>query len=313
MFIGEMATPNRSEFVVNLVSNASTDVYPNNVISSFTTQLPGNGIHLEDTTGNGNNGSWEVALLEISYPAKFHNVVNGKYTYNSDYLRDNDNPFELEVPKGQYNTVSEILRIMAAQVKQIYTKYHDGSILTRYAWELSQYEPFEYTLDELSGVLSIKLNSRYARITLLSTDLRVILGMPYIIDPDVPHHIVTGTIVDASKWTKADYPVDIQKLHSVMIYTDIIEHQIIGDTLAPLLRVVPIITKYRGGSIFELNMVQPSLLRHTFTSPLQFKRLEKKSFHSISIDLYGENGEKIPFVGVGRCSLSLLFRYNRFV
>ena len=188
-----MTSRNNSKFVVNLVSNASTDVYPNNTISSFTTQLPDNGIHLDDNSSAGdiNNGSWEVALLEISYPMKFFNILNGQYTYNSDHLKNNSYPFYREIPKGSYTSVNEILHIMYVQIKEIYMLNFNGKTLPSEK-SLNQYKPFEYSLDEVTGVLSIKLNSFLSRITLLSPDLRVILGMPKIITPDAPAHIVLG-------------------------------------------------------------------------------------------------------------------------
>ena len=45
----------------------------------------------------------------------------------------------------------------------------------------------------------------------------------------------------------------------------------------------------------------------SFTN-LQFKKLLKNSFHSISIELRDGTGEKIPFVSVGITRVVLLFR-----
>jgi hypothetical protein len=56
--------------VVELVSNASMGVYPNNTLASFANFLP----EQIDFTG-----VWEVALSEISYPATYFNVTDGQF------------------------------------------------------------------------------------------------------------------------------------------------------------------------------------------------------------------------------------------
>ena len=45
------------------------------------------------------------------------------------------------------------------------------------------------------------------------------------------------------------YSDDILTKHSFMIYSDIIEYDIVGDTEIPLLRCIPFISKVRKGGI----------------------------------------------------------------
>ena len=42
---------------------------------------------------------------------------------------------------------------------------------------------------------------------------------------------------------------DIVRIHSLMIYTDIVEYNIVGDTKAPLLRCFPFTSKLKSGGI----------------------------------------------------------------
>ena len=63
------------EFTVNLVSNASMEIYPDNKLSTFTTQLPGHGLELPPKT---NGGYWEMALLELSFPSKLKKRDTGQ-------------------------------------------------------------------------------------------------------------------------------------------------------------------------------------------------------------------------------------------
>ena len=58
-------------FTINLISNASMQVFPANTMAQFTTLLP----HRIELAGD-----WEVAILEASWPAKVKNITNAAYT-----------------------------------------------------------------------------------------------------------------------------------------------------------------------------------------------------------------------------------------
>ena len=88
---------------------------------------------------------------------------------------------------------------------------------------------------------------------------------------------------------------DIVRIHSLMIYTDIVEYNNVGDIKAPLLRCFPFITKLNSGDIITTGQY----MNYQTFSNLQFRRLLKNFFHSIHIDLRDTSGEKIPFVSVG--------------
>ena len=57
-------------FTIELVSNASAQLFPDNTLSSFTHFLPEQ-LNLD--------GQWEVAISEISYPSMYQNVTEGKF------------------------------------------------------------------------------------------------------------------------------------------------------------------------------------------------------------------------------------------
>ena len=48
---------------------------------------------------------------------------------------------------------------------------------------------------------------------------------------------------------KPEFAYDIVRIPSLMIYTDLIEYNISGDTKAPLLRCFPFISKPKSGNI----------------------------------------------------------------
>lgn len=58
----------QNSLFLELVSNASMNVYPENKLNSFQNHLPG-AINLD--------GDWEIGLVEISFPSKVYNVDQG--------------------------------------------------------------------------------------------------------------------------------------------------------------------------------------------------------------------------------------------
>ena len=97
----------------------------------------------------------------------------------------------------------------------------------------------------------------------------------------------------------------IVRIHSLMIYSDLVEYSIVGDTKGPLRRCFPFISKVKGGDII---IKEGQYMNYQTFSNLQFRPLLKNSFHSIHIDLKGTSGEKISFVSVGITRLVLMFR-----
>ena len=106
-----------------------------------------------------------------------------------------------------------------------------------------------------------------------------------------------------------EFAYDIVRIHSLMIYTDLVEYNIVGDTKSPLLRCFPFIAKLKGGDIITTGQY----MNYQTFSNLQFRPLLKSSFHSIDIDLRDTSGEKIPCVSVGITRfVSMFIRVSNF-
>ena len=71
---------------------------------------------------------------------------------------------------------------------------------------------------------------------------------------------------------KPEFAHDIVRIHSLMIYTDLIEHKIVGYTKTPLLRCFLFISKLKAGDIIT---TEQNMNYHTFSN-LQFRPLLKK-------------------------------------
>ena len=91
------------------------------------------------------------------------------------------------------------------------------------------------------------------------------------------------------------FPYDIVRIHTLMIYSDIVEYNIVGDTKAALLRCIPFISKIKKGDIISTGQY----MNYQNFPNQQFKKILKNSFHSIKLELRDSYGEKIPFNSVG--------------
>ena len=99
------------------------------------------------------------------------------------------------------------------------------------------------------------------------------------------------------------FPYDIVRIHTLKIYSDIVEYNIVGDTKAALLRCIPFISKIKNGDIST-----GQYMNYQNFPNLQFKKLLKNSFHSIKFELRDSYGEKVSFNSVGVTRAVLMFR-----
>ena len=85
-------------FTIELVSNASEQLVPDNTLSSFTNFLPEQ-MNLE--------GQWEVAISEITYPSMYQNVTEGKFMFFDMKISNSPEFYCLE--SGLYPSVTDIV------------------------------------------------------------------------------------------------------------------------------------------------------------------------------------------------------------
>ena len=150
---------------------------------------------------------------------------------------------------------------------------------------------------KVSGVkqkVKVYLPTEESSLAIFSTDLG------HIIRGDVGNDL--GILMRGKGPHELRFAWDIVRIHSHMIYTDIVEYNIVGDTKAPLLRRFPFVTTLKYGNIKTTGQY----MNYQTFSNLQFRRLLKNSFHSIHIDLRDTSGEKYAFVSVGITRLVLM-------
>ena len=109
---------------------------------------------------------------------------------------------------------------------------------------------------------------------------------------------------DETKAYVAHYPFDILAgKQLIFVYTDIIEYQYVGDTKAPLIRVIDSKQRLKNGSFCAIEPTH----RIVFAS-LEYKKLITKNFQSICVQLRTEAGVLVPFTGTGKVIMTLSFK-----
>ena len=85
------------------------------------------------------------------------------------------------------------------------------------------------------------LANEESSLAFLSTDLGHIFG------GDVRND--SGLFMRGKEPHEPTFAYNIVRIHSLMIYTDIVEYNIVGDTKAPLVRCFPFISKLKSSDI----------------------------------------------------------------
>ena len=94
-------------FTIELVSNASGELLPDNTLSSFTNFLPEQ-VNLE--------GQWEVAISEISYPSMYQNITEGYFKFFDEKLSKSTSTYSLQ--PGLYTSITDIVEAMNTLIQE---------------------------------------------------------------------------------------------------------------------------------------------------------------------------------------------------
>ena len=204
-------------FTIELVSNAPAQLFPDNALRSFTNFLPEQ-LNLD--------GQWEVAISEISYPSMYQNVTEGKFMFFDKKLSNLSEFYYLE--PGLYPSITDIVEAMNIRIQERHN-HSENCIKIKVSRRTPKVEI--YVANETSGL------------AFFSTDLGHIFGS------NVGNEF--GVMLRGKGPHKPKFAYDIVRIQSLMIYTDLVEYNIVGDTKAPLLRCFPFISKLKSGDIIS--------------------------------------------------------------
>ena len=252
-----------SRFYVTLPSNSSMDYYPDNTVAKYVTKLPEK-IELE--------GDWEVGMTEISVPVEVSNVVGGKCYYE---IFVNEVPMHLILlPSHNHSDMEELVETLHLEQMAQVPLREDEPLLASFS--------YNDTTGKMTVTMPVVSNMFMA--IRFSRGLSHLLGMEprkkYFGDFTGEHSVslVGGT-----------------QVNRMYVYCDLLEHVTVGDTKAPLLRIVD-----KPKEEQDVNV-------HKVFNPIHYVPLQKKNFDTMEINIMTDAGEPVPFL-FGKSFVVLEFR-----
>ena len=193
-------------FSIELVSNASGELFPNNTLSSITNFLPKQ-VNLE--------GQWEVAISGKSYPSMYQNKTEVKFKFFDEKISKSTSTYNLE--PGLYTYSLDIVDAMDALIQ-------------------GRNNPNETCITvKVSGgrkKVVIILTNDTSGIKLGSTDLGDFFGnnmgneFRVLMIGKNPHEL--------------EVAYDIVRIYLMIIYSDLVEYNLVADTKAPCYDAFPL-------------------------------------------------------------------------
>jgi hypothetical protein len=263
-----------AHFYITLPSNSSTHYYPNNTVTRYTTRLE-NGIAL--------SGDWEVGLVEIQYQHTWFNLERDEGTIvYSQFVSPHIEPMGyfnkmLNLAPGYYDSITDLVQAINECIKHMADEF-----------KLEAFPTFKYS----AITKRLNANVNWGAHLLFSPALCAMLGLI-----ESQNTIQHDNYSDEAplEWVSA-HACDINRgFSSMYVYCNVLEHIPIGDTKAPLLRIVHLSGK--GGD----NV-------HTLYEKPLYVPLQQKHFDSIEIDIRSDTGNPIPFE-YGKSIVTLHFRH----
>lgn len=285
-----------SAFYMTLPSNSSMNYYPENTLSNYVTKLP----QLFDL-----DGSWEVGLSEILFPISWPTVREDEVTLDLLVWKKNMvGQFEsydwvnVSPPPGHYASPADLVKQINANIERV-----------EYRKNLAR-----FSFNEISKKITIRFDEKALQETMIdmSSSLAELLGFEWetIVSPaaeerqpdddasrqrrqvvDEFRNYKLQSVEDSGKRLRpanalsytASHVCDLNRgFYSLYVYCSIVEPVVVGDVMAPLIRVVNI-----GGK------------EGTFVSRIyqniQYVPIQTRQFDTVEIDIRNDAGEKISF------------------
>ena len=241
---------NEQGFYITLPSASSIKLFPDNDPSEYTVRLP-QWVHL--------NGHWEIGLHSIAYAP--WNII--QHLDEPIFFMTGGKEGKGGKMRKHYSSVNEYVSSIRESLKQ---SHLDKSLVDK-----SNEIEFFYLLN---GKVKVRLSSGYT--LRLRGEQAIVLGFMTFEDPaetyDIENAEETGT-----------YKANLHRETNIHVYCDIVQPQIVGDKMTPLVAVVP----YRKTTETSETVYVAENIRYI---PIQ-----TKSFQEINIHLRSSTEEFISF------------------
>ena len=232
-------------FTIELVFNASSQPFPNKTLSSFKNFLPEQ-VNLD--------GQWEVAISEICFPSMYQNITEGKFVFYDEKLSKTTEAYYLET--GLYSSITDIVEAMKTLIQE--RNNHRDTCITIKDSRVTQ-------------KVEVYLANKDSSLAVLSTDLEPMFGA------DMGNCL--GILLCGKGPQEPTFAYVIVRIRSLMMYTDNVEYNIVGDKKEPLLRCFLFISKLKSGDIITTGQ---NVNYQTFSN-VQFRRLWKTLFTAYTL------------------------------
>ncbi len=288
-----------NDFYVTLPSNTN---FEDNTIGSFRVQLPKR-IQLE--------GNWAVGLTEIVYPHSWNNIIDEWVSFKRYNIDDDTTEIKrVKITPGYYDNIQDLIKAINTCLANQYlhgkNKFEWDKTINRVkatndpTWYMVLSVGLNYMLGSVHSINNTdqiatyppvkKANFKDKGITKSNKKQYLKKRRPKDLKPiDTLLKIVTNQI--------ATYPPDLSRGMTMMyVYSDIVMKQIVGDTMAPLLRTV----KLEGDAGDTVEKI--------FQAP-HYIPLLKRDFDHIKVYIRSDTGEPMPFL-YGKILVKLHFKRN---
>ena len=315
----------QEEFYLRLPSDSSRHTFGvSNTICCYRTQLP-QLIRLHD--------QWEVAMTEMTVPAEANNLhedegffyvkINGLpklceylttvHDLNKNYVKRyiptttspcKDLVYMLKIPSGKYDTPQDLVQKMQ-DVFDDQFKDALAAQITPASKILFDYRKFQHDLTYTQRLKVFFQNTQNKiQVGFPESLLTRLGGVADSMDfDDVIGNRVQYIRKSFDSFNVFKYPIDLNMgMNLLYVYSDIVQHNMVGDQWAPLLRVIPFKTK-KEASVLPNGSVQNYF---EFQHP-QYLPLAKTEFDTVEISIRGDTGNPISFLQ-GKAVVTLHFR-----
>src|SRR6218665_1886436 len=167
----------------------------------------------------------------------------------------------VQLTPDYYESEADIVRIINNQMKESAENFEIDTFA-------------ELTYNVITKRVVARLN-RFSTIS-FTTALRHMLGIPHTRNP------LRNTGSDILHWVSTKAPDVNRGFTSMYLYCDVLEDFPVGDTKAPLLRIVPVTGK------------SCNIVHNIYEKPI-YVPLQKKNFDSIEIDIRSDTVKAEPF------------------
>ena len=245
-------------FYLTLPSESSKDLFPENNASEYSVRLP-HWIHLK--------GEWEIGLHSIAYTRR--NIIHhldGTILYG---YPENDGTTAMATTgkmQNHYSSVSEYVSNINESLEESHVNKTE----------------IEFTINT-DGKVTITLRDGYR--VRLRREQAIVLGFMNFEDSAETYYI---------KYTKTgSYKANLHREMNILVYCNIVQPQIVGDKLIPLVATVP----YQKTS---------ESYDETFYAMenIHYIPVQTKAFQNVKVHLRSSTEESIPFEH-GRAAITL--------